>query len=101
MTGPIFPEYRSIESFVEYCIDDEREIFTTADMQQLNRATHLRLQIIRKELERYGLKFVPRLPVKRVRGFTSNPHDRYSACPMYGGSGWEQISGWAGEKGGW
>jgi hypothetical protein len=97
----IFPEHESIEAFVEFCVDDERDHFTTADMQAINRATHIRLQDVRKGLEGYGLRFVPREPEKRVRGWTSNPHDRFhgpGSDKMYGGSGWEQIAGWAGDK---
>jgi hypothetical protein len=102
----IFHEYKTVENFVQFCLDDERDYFTTKDMQRLNRATHIRLQDIRKELEGYGLRFTPRQPQKRVRGFTSNPHDRWygpGADRTYGGSGWEQIAGWAGDKwkGGW
>jgi len=96
-----WPEYETIEAFVEYCLDDERDHFTTADMQALNRATHTRLQDVRKALEGYGLRFVPREPQKAVRGFTSNPHDRWygpGADRTYGGTGWEQISGFAGDK---
>ena len=97
----IFPEHGSVEAFVEHCLDDDRDHFTTADMQALNAATQMRLQDIRKELEGYGLLFVPRAPLRRIRGFTSNPHDRWygpGADRTYGGSGWEQILGWAGDK---
>jgi len=96
-----FPEYESVETFVQECLDDERDYFTTADMQALNAATQMRLQDVRKALEGYGLRFVPRQPQKRVRGFNSNPHDRWygpGADRTYGGSGWEQINGFAGEK---
>jgi len=106
MTPTIFPEYESVEAFVEDCFDDERDHFTTGDMQALNAATRMRLSDVRKALEGYGLLFVPRKPQKRVRGFTSNPHDRWygkGSDRTYGGSGWEQISGFAGDKnrGGW
>lgn len=94
-------EYSTIEAFVEYCIDDERDFFTTADMQRLNRATQTRLQDVRRALEGYGLRFVPREPRRAVRGFSANSHDRWygkGADRTYGGSGWEQIAGFAGDK---
>lgn len=97
----IFPEYESVETFVEECLDDERDHFTTADMQALNTATRMRLQDIRKALEGYGLRFVPREPEKRVRGVTTGSNDRFygpGSDKMYGGSGWEQINGFAGDK---
>jgi len=101
MNGVIFPEYESVETFVQECLDDDRDYFTTADMQALNRATQKRLQVVRVELEGYGLKFVPRKPPKRVRGFQTGSNDRFygpGADKMYGGSGWEQINGFAGDK---
>ena len=50
----------------------------------------------------YGLKIGERPIVREVRGFTSNPHDRWygkGSSPTHGGSGWEQITGFAGPKG--
>ena len=103
--GSLPPEYESIETFVEECLDDERDFFTTADMQALNAATQTRLQDVRKALEGYGLRFVPREPKRRVRGFSDNPHDRWhgpGSDRTFGGSGQDQINGWAGPKGhGW
>lgn len=90
MTTTIFPEYESVEAFVEHCLDDERDHFTTADMQALNRATHVRLSDVRKALEGYGLRFVPRQPQKRIRGFQTGSNDRFygpGSAKMYGGSG--------------
>lgn len=106
MSGEIFPEYESVDAFAEFCIDDERDFFTTADMMALNQATSVRLQDVRKALEGYGLRFVPRERQKAVRGFTSNPHDRWygpGADRTFGGSGQDQINGFAGDKnrGGW
>lgn len=106
MSLDIPPEYESIETFVEECADDERDHFTTSDLQMLNTATQKRLQDIRAALEGYGLRFVPRAPERRVRGFTANPHDRWygpGADRTFGGSGQDQINGFAGDKrrGGW
>lgn len=98
----VYPEHESVEAFVEFCIDDERGHFTTADLQALNQGTQERLSDLRRELEGYGLRFAPRAFRRRVRGFTSNPHDRWygrGADRTYGGSGHEQIQGWAGTEG--
>lgn len=49
-----------------------------------------------------GLDVGPRPVAKASRGFTANSHDRWSgpgSCATHGGSGWEQISGFAGQKG--
>lgn len=101
MTPTIFPEYESVEVFVAECLDDERDSFTTADMQALNRATQMRLSDIRKALEGYGLLFVPRAFQRPVRGFQTGSNDRFfgpGSEKMHGGSGWEQINGFAGDK---
>ena len=98
----IYPEYKSVEAFVEYCMDDERTSYSTEDLQKLHRGTQRRLQELRKELDSYGLTFEPRTSQKAVRGFSSNPHDRWygkGADRSFGGSGWEQIGGWAGQEG--
>lgn len=96
------PEYASIEAFVEYCYEDERETFDHNDLGELAFRLKLSRCTVRKSLESYGLRLATRAPEKRVRGFTSNPHDRWygpGSCPTHGGSGYEQINGFAGRKG--
>ena len=80
------PEYASIETFVEHCIADETDSFSHADVIALNFQTNTAVHIIRTALEAYALKLTKRTPPRRVRGFQSNPHDRFSACPMHGGA---------------
>jgi len=97
----VFHEYKTIENFVQYCMDDEIETFTASDVTKLGYATHKRRQDIRKELEAYGLRYIPPTPEKHRRGFQSNPHDRWygpGADRTYANSGWEQIAGFAGDK---
>lgn len=95
------PEHESIEAFVEYMMDDERETFTHADLNQLAAATQTSNHKVRAELEGYGLRLARRANDKRVRGVTSNPHDRWygpGAERTHGGSGWEQINGFGGQE---
>lgn len=80
------PEYASIETFVEHCIADEAETFSHEDVTALNFQTSTPARVIKLALESYGLKLAKREPARRVRGFQSNPHDRFSACPMHGGA---------------
>lgn len=54
------PEYASVEAFVEYCIDDERVEFTSADLGALNRHTRRPVHELRLELETYGLRLALR-----------------------------------------
>ena len=96
------PEYESVEAFVEECYDDERDTFTHADLGELAYRLKKSRSVVRKELEGYGLTLAERPKERRVRGFTSNPHDRWygpGACKTHGGTGWEQINGFAGQEG--
>jgi len=54
------------------------------------------------EAKRQGLSVGQRGTVKRVRTISSNSHDRWSgpgSCPTHGGSGWQQVAGFAGDEG--
>jgi hypothetical protein len=98
----IFPEHESVEVFVQECLDDEVDHFTTADLLALNHGTQERLSDLRATLEGYGLRFVPREPERHVRGCTTGSNDRYygpGSEKMHGGTGEEQIQGWAGQEG--
>ena len=96
------PEHESVEAFVEYLMDDERDTFTADDLNQLACATKRSNHKVRAELESYGLRLARREKARRVRGVTSNPHDRWygpGAERTFGGSGWEQINGFGGQDG--
>jgi len=97
------PELQSVEAFVEYLLEDERDSFTFEEATELAEALGLSVPTpVIRELKSYGLTMVPRTPEKRVRGFHSNNHDRWygpGACRTHGGSGWEQITGIAGQEG--
>jgi len=96
------PEHESIEAFVEYCLDDERETFDHADLGDLAFSLHRSRHAVRLELESYGLTLTKRDVEKRPRGFSTSSNDRWygpGSSPMHGGSGHEQIAGFAGPKG--
>lgn len=63
--------------------------------EELGCATYAIIQ----EAKRQGLSVGKRGVAKRVRTISSNPHDRWSASPTHGGSGWQQVSGFAGDEG--
>ncbi len=99
---PTDPEFETVEIFVEYLIDDERDSFTHVELNCLNRRLQRPTREIRRELEDYGLKLILRAKERPVRGFSANSHDRWfgpGSCPTHGGSGWGQIGGFAGQKG--
>lgn len=103
--GDLDPEdddLQTVESFVEACIEDGEESFDWRHLAVL--AWNLRRDRarIREELVSYGLKFQGRPNVRRIRTIGDNPHDRWhgpGSCPTHGGSGWEQIEGFAGQEG--
>ncbi len=71
------PEYRSVEAFVEHCLDDDRTDFTHEDLQALNYRLRAPVAQVRESLERWGMRLRERRPVRRVRGFTTSSHDRW------------------------
>ena len=86
----------------EYCLDEERNEFTHVELRALALNLVCSGSKIRKELESWGLVLSERAKEKRTRGFTANSHDRWhgaGSCPSHGGSGWQQIAGFAGRPG--
>lgn len=96
------PEHESIATFAEFMVDDERTEFTHADIVQLAEAERKSYHVVRVELEGWGFKLAKRPHEKNVRGVSSNDNDRWygpGAEKMHGGSGHEQIAGFAGQEG--
>lgn len=96
------PEYESVEAFVDLLLSDERASFTHEEVSALAFSLQRSNHGLVVELKSWGLFLEERIPEKRVRGFQSNSHDRWygpGASRMHGGSGWEQISGFAGQRG--
>lgn len=85
------PEFSSIESFVQFLIDDERTVYSHEELQQL--AFYTRAKSTRElhlSLDDIGLTLKKREHEKRVRGFTTSSNDRWygpGSCPTHGGSG--------------
>lgn len=93
----------ALEAFRDELLDDDRTEFTFGEAEKL--AHELRFstaaEVIRG-LKALGLTMKERVPVKEVRGFNSNSHDRWygkGSCKTHGGSGWEQVTGFAGQEG--
>jgi hypothetical protein len=77
---------------VTYKLDDDDLTFTTAELLCLNEHTHVPVRELRALLAKIGLRFVPREPERRVRGFTTSSHDRWygpGADKTHGGSGFD------------
>jgi hypothetical protein len=96
------PEHASVEDFVEYAMDDESSTFTHVDLGHIAARTRQSRCVVRKRLEGYGLSLELRDNEKRVRGFSTSSHDRWygpGSSKSHGGSGHEQIAGFAGRVG--
>jgi len=98
-TQDLCPEYESVEAFAEFLMADDRESFTYMEADLIGRGLKVATYVVIDGLKEYGFGYEGRASEKRVRGFRSNSHDRWQAYPSCGGSGWEQISGFAGRSG--
>jgi hypothetical protein len=96
------PEFESIEAFAQFLLDEERTEFCLDEVLQLAETLRRSNPRIIAELKSYGFQMTAREVPKKVRGFTSSSHDRFygpGSSKMHGGSGYEQIAGFAGQKG--
>jgi hypothetical protein len=88
--------YDSVEDFATELADDDRSSFTFEEADELAIELRVTTAKIIRELREYGFTYEGRPKERRVRGFTSNPHDRWygpGSSRTHGGSGWEQING--------
>lgn len=97
-----YPEYQSLEAFIEFCLEDDLDTYSHVDLQELAYALKRSSNKIRKELEEYGFTLRYREKEKQVRGWKSNDNDRWygpGSERTHGGSGHEQINGFSGQEG--
>lgn len=96
------PYTSSVESFVEFKLENEETDFTPAELQAIAKNIWLEdggdergivparyVKIVKTELiDGYGMKFVPREPIRKTRGFNSSYHGTHPfAGSGAGGSG--------------
>ena len=91
-------EFSSVEAFVDFLLEDDRDTFTAFELQSLRQGMNRDLgesRVLRHELEGYGLKLADRPHAKRVRTLgNSSDNDRWygpGSSPCHGGSGWDNI----------
>lgn len=93
---------RAVETFIEEVTGDDRDSVEFAEVEAIASAVGIHVSTIVALVKGYGVTIGTREVPREVRGFTSNSHDRWhgkGSCKTHGGSGWEQISGFAGQKG--
>jgi hypothetical protein len=99
----VAPELTSVVAFGEYMLDNDRTEFTFEEATELSEALGFSIATpVVRALREIGFTMRERACEKRVRGFHANSHDRWTgpgACKTHGGSGWEQITGFAGQRG--
>lgn len=93
------PEVQSVDALAEFLFDNDQDTFTAEELQLVCQNANVPTYMARKALEDYGLQLGGRLVEKRVRGFTAWDNNRFAGNPCGGGSGHEQISGFAGREG--
>jgi hypothetical protein len=82
-------EFKTIEAFVKYLYEEERETFTHVELAALCFNLRQSGQKVREALKEWDLTLGARAKAKTFRGFSDNPHNRYQGNPMAGGSGIE------------
>lgn len=93
------PEFGSYAEFVQLLEDEERNIFTHVELQKLSLGTNTFYREILRRLIKDGFHLKERTSPRHIRTFSTPSHDRWfgpGSSPTHGGSGWEQISGFAG-----
>jgi hypothetical protein len=108
------PEFKSVETFVTSCFDNDDETFDFTDLHALARSIHRQkkgtakvaiapeadVKALRTELEGYGLQFQGRQVQRKTRGHLSNAHGTHPfANSGSGGSGFGDA-GFTGHGGG-
>lgn len=81
--------------------DDNRKVVSFEECDAVAEALGCHASCITRGLRALGFETVRAIP-RRVRTISSNSNDRWfgpGSCPTHGGSGYEQISGFAGQKG--
>jgi len=93
--------YENVTDFVEDLLGDERVSFTFEEVSALSADLRTSIsKLLRVLTEEWGLKYEGRPHGRVVRGYTaSNLIWADPSMKMAGGSGHEQISGFAGQEG--
>ena len=95
-------EMSSIEAFGDFLLDEGRTSFTFEEAEELSEINKNTTAGVIRGLKAYGFTMEERVPERRVRGFRTSSNDRFfgpGADKMHGGSGYENITGMAGQEG--
>lgn len=104
------PEYQDLDALIEFKYDNDEVEYNFMELQAVGRnmtkkklgrergnlvvtAGNPEVELIKRTMEEYGIKFVGRNPVKNVRGVTSSKHGSSPFAGNAGGSGMGWGSG--------
>lgn len=93
---------KAVESLVEETLADDLETLPFKECESLAERVGIHVGTIIAMVKSYGISIGSREVPKAVRGFKSSSHDRWygpGSCKTHGGTGEEQITGFAGRKG--
>jgi hypothetical protein len=95
------PEYASVETFVQFLLDDDRTSFFPGEAQAVAIATRSSMPAVTEELKGYGFTVVTLAVQNVTRGFNSNPNGThpFQANPTHTTPGGSNILGFAGSEG--
>ena len=94
------PEFRSIEAFAQFLLDDDRTTFLPGEVQKVAERIHRPMAEVAKELKSYGFSVSLNNKVPVVRGVNSNSHDRFTASNGFvggcgiGNASRQMVTGW-------
>ena len=91
-----------LDVFVGDKLDDDTLTFTFKEASDLASDAGVHVAVVIAKLQELGLDYAGREVPKKVRGFQTSSNDRWfgpGSSPTSGGSGWEQIAGFAGQEG--
>lgn len=101
------PDPKTVAEALRLCrdelLEDERTSFTFEEAGKLANELGFSNSVeVIAGLKALGLEMEERQPARRVRGVRTSSNDRWfgpGACKTHGGSGHEQITGFAGQRG--
>lgn len=92
----------AVTLLVEEKLGDDETSFCFAEAETIAKDVGIHVSTIIRLAQEAGLSYLGREVPRKVRGFKTSSNDRWfgpGSSPTSGGSGWEQINGFAGQKG--
>lgn len=91
-----------VSALVEDLLGDDTTVAPWHVLDAIASELHVATYAVIAEARKQGLTVGPRETTKHFRTIHSNSHDRWhgpGSCATHGGSGWQQVAGFAGDEG--